>query len=77
MCSYCDVTKNRFERMIQLEPWLKQCPDFPELSIESYNGKAYLAEFEGEDHLDISNIFFSSDQFLSDVRQEAGRVKKG
>lgn len=63
MCNYCDVTKNRSERMIQLEPWLKQCPDFPELSIESYNGKAYLAEFEVEDHLDISNIFSAQISF--------------
>lgn len=57
MCNYCDVTKNRFERMIELKSKLKQSPDFTELSIETLNGKAYLTELVGEDDLDISNIY--------------------
>lgn len=59
MCNYCNVTKNRFERMIKFESKLKLCADCIGTSIETYNGKAYLTEYdyEGDDDSDIVNIY--------------------
>ena len=57
MCNYCNVTKNRIERMIKLESKLKKGVHCIAISIEKFNDKAYLAEYVNDEKTDISNIF--------------------
>lgn len=58
MCLFCEMSVERFERLIYLEPKLKKTPDCEELSIEILNGNAYLTKFFREkNEVDISNIY--------------------